>query len=147
MKIMAVDYGDARTGIALCDPWELLASPLCVVFEKNPEKLLEKVAALAQEYGAGRVVVGLPKNMNGTLGPRAQLCHEFAEKLEKTSGLETVLWDERNTTVAATQILNTTDTRGKKRKNVIDAVAATLILEGYLAYRKQTREGEDNGNR
>ena len=146
MKIMAVDYGDARTGIALCDPWELLASPLCVVFEKNPEKLLEKVAALAKEYGAGRVVVGLPKNMNGTLGPRAQLCHEFAEKLEKASGLETVLWDERNTTVAATQILNTTDTRGKKRKNVIDAVAATLILEGYLAYRKQTREGEDNGN-
>lgn len=141
MKIMAVDYGDARTGIALCDRGEMLASPLCVVFEKNPERILEKVAALAKEQGAERLVVGLPKNMNGTLGPRAQLCQEFAEKLEEHCGIKTVLWDERSTTVAATQILNTTDTRGKKRKNVIDAVAATLILEGYLAYRKQNPEG------
>ena len=133
MKIMAVDYGDARTGLALCDRGEMLASPLCVVFEKNPERILEK--------GAERLVVGLPRNMNGTLGPRAQLCQEFAEKLEERTGMQVVLWDERSTTVAATQILNTTDTRGKKRKNVIDAVAATLILEGYLAYRKQNPEG------
>ena len=141
MKIMAVDYGDARTGLALCDRGEMLASPLCVVFEKNPERILEKVADQAKERGAGRLVVGLPRNMNGTLGPRAQLCQEFAEKLEERTGMQVVLWDERSTTVAATQILNTTDTRGKKRKNVIDAVAATLILEGYLAYRRQNPEG------
>lgn len=141
MKIMAVDYGDARTGLALCDRGEMLASPLCVVFEKNPERILEKVADQAKEQGAERLVVGLPRNMNGTLGPRAQLCQEFAEKLEERTGMRVVLWDERSTTVAATQILNTTDTRGKKRKNVIDAVAATLILEGYLAYRKQNPEG------
>ncbi len=141
MKIMAVDYGDARTGLALCDRGEMLASPLCVVFEKNPERILEKVADQAKERGAERLVVGLPRNMNGTLGPRAQLCQEFAEKLEERTGMRVVLWDERSTTVAATQILNTTDTRGKKRKNVIDAVAATLILEGYLAYRKQNPEG------
>lgn len=141
MKIMAVDYGDARTGLALCDRGEMLASPLCVVFEKNPERILEKVAEQAKEQGAERLVVGLPRNMNGTLGPRAQLCQEFAEKLEERTGMQVVLWDERSTTVAATQILNTTDTRGKKRKNVIDAVAATLILEGYLAYRRQNPEG------
>ncbi len=141
MKIMAVDYGDARTGLALCDRGEMLASPLCVVFEKKPERILEKVADQAKERGAERLVVGLPRNMNGTLGPRAQLCQEFAEKLEERTGMQVVLWDERSTTVAATQILNTTDTRGKKRKNVIDAVAATLILEGYLAYRKQNPEG------
>lgn len=141
MKIMAVDYGDARTGLALCDRGEMLASPLCVVFEKNPERILEKVADQAKERGAERLVVGLPRNMNGTLGPRAQLCQEFAEKLEERTGMRVVLWDERSTTVAASQILNTTDTRGKKRKNVIDAVAATLILEGYLAYRKQNPEG------
>ena len=141
MKIMAVDYGDARTGLALCDRGEMLASPLCVVFEKNPERILEKVADQAKDRGAERLVVGLPRNMNGTLGPRAQLCQEFAEKLEERTGMQVVLWDERSTTVAATQILNTTDTRGKKRKNVIDAVAATLILEGYLAYRKQNPEG------
>ena len=141
MKIMAVDYGDARTGLALCDRGEMLASPLCVVFEKNPERILEKVADQAKERGAERLVVGLPRNMNGTLGPRAQLCQDFAEKLEERTGMRVVLWDERSTTVAATQILNTTDTRGKKRKNVIDAVAATLILEGYLAYRKQNPEG------
>ena len=142
MKIMAVDFGDARTGLAVCDKGELLASPLCVVFEKDFSRTLEKVAEQAMEQGIQRLVVGFPRNMNGSVGPRAQLCQEFAEKLADMTKIPTVLWDERNTTVSATQILNQTDTKGKKRKNVIDAVAATLILESYLNFLKNNPGAE-----
>ena len=136
MKILAVDYGDARTGLAACDPGEMLASPVGTVEHWDPQKVAEEAAKAAKEVRAERIVVGHPLNMDGTAGPRAQLCREFAALLREASGLPVVLWDERQTTVTATRYLNATDTRGKKRKKVIDAVAATVILESYLGWRK-----------
>lgn len=136
MRILAVDFGDARTGLAICDREEMLASPVGIIHERNFERTLQKVACAAAEQGAGQVIVGNPLNMNGTQGPRSQLCKEFAQKLQERTGLPVRLWDERSTTVSAIGYLNMTDTRGKKRKEVLDAVAATIILESYLAYRK-----------
>lgn len=136
MKILAVDLGDARTGIACCDPMEMLASPVGVIHEKNRDSVLQKVAQAAKEHAAQEIVVGHPKNMNNTLGERAEICAEFAEALRELTGLPVQLWDERSTTVAAHKALNVTNTRGKKRKQVVDAVAAMMILESYLAYRR-----------
>ena len=136
MKILAVDLGDARTGLAVCDPTELLASPAGVIHEKDFEEILRKVAAAAKEQRAQQILVGYPKNMNGTVGERAEKCALFAQRLGELVEIPVKLWDERSTTVSAHNILNVTDTRGKKRKNVVDAVAATIILESYLAYRK-----------
>ncbi len=136
MIIMSVDLGKARTGIAISDSGESFAFPKTVITEYNTEKLVKKVAALANEYGAELIVVGYPKNMNGSLGSRAEECKDIAEKIGMESGTETVLWDERCTTVSAHTALNFTDTRGKKRKEVIDAVAAVIILEDYLKFRK-----------
>ena len=116
MKILAVDYGDARTGLAACDPGEMLASPVGTVEHWDPQKVAEEAAKAAKEVRAERIVVGHPLNMDGTAGPRAQLCREFAALLREASGLPVVLWDERQTTVTATRYLNATDTRGKKRK-------------------------------
>ena len=138
MKIMSVDFGDSRTGLALCDKSELLASPAGVIEEKNFERCIEKVAAAAKEHGAEEVVVGHPKNMNGTIGERAQKCELFAEKLSELVEVPVKLWDERSTTVSAHYYLNQTNTRGKKRKAVVDAVAATIILESYLGFRKNS---------
>ena len=136
MKILAVDLGDARTGLAVCDPTEFLASPAGVIHETDFEVILKKVAQAAKEHRAQRIVVGYPKNMNGTVGERAEKCALFAQRLGALAEIPVKLWDERSTTVSAHNILNVTDTRGKKRKNVVDAVAATIILESYLAYRK-----------
>ena len=136
MKILAVDLGDARTGLAVCDPTEFLASPAGVIHETDFEVILKKVAQAAKEHRAQRMVVGYPKNMNGTVGERAEKCALFAQRLGELAEIPVKLWDERSTTVSAHNILNVTDTRGKKRKNVVDAVAATIILESYLAYRK-----------
>lgn len=136
MRILSVDFGDARTGLAVCDPAELLASPAGVIHARHVERVLEEAASAAKESGAQKIVVGLPLNMNGTEGPRAGLCRDFAGKLAALSGIETVLWDERRTTVTAASYLNATDTRGKKRKAVIDEVAAVVILESYLAWRR-----------
>lgn len=136
MIIMSVDLGKARTGIAVSDSGESFAFPKTVITEYNTERLVNKISALANEYGAELIVVGYPKNMDGSLGSRAEECKEIAEKIGLTSGKETVLWDERCTTVSAHTALNFTDTRGKKRKEVIDAVAAVIILEDYLKYRK-----------
>ena len=145
MKILAVDYGDARTGLAACDPGEMLASPVGTVEHWDPQKVAEEAAKAAKEVRAERIVVGHPLNMDGTAGPRAQLCREFAALLREASGLPVVLWDERQTTVTATRYLNATDTRGKKRKKAIDAVAATVILESYLGWRKN-HPGEEEPN-
>ena len=142
MKIMSVDFGDSRTGIAICDKSELLASPVCVIQEKHFPTTIEKTAEQVRETGAQMVVVGHPLNMDGSKGPRAQLCEEFADKLSELISVPVVLWDERQTTVTAIGFLNETNTRGKKRKQVIDAVAATIILENYLAYRKNHPEEE-----
>ncbi len=136
MKIMAVDFGDARTGLAVCDKTEFLASPAGVISERNFDNCVEKVAQKAKEFEVEGIVVGYPKNMNGTIGPRAEKCALFAEKLKTLVGMPVELWDERSTTVSAHNILNETNTRGKKRKAVVDAVAATIILESYLGYRK-----------
>lgn len=136
MIIMGVDFGDARTGLAICDKGEMLASPVCVVSEKDFTQCQEKVAALAKEHHAELLVVGYPKNMNGTVGERAELCQKFGDGLKEMTGIPVVMWDERCTTVSAHSYLNVTNTRGKKRKAVVDAVAATIILESYLAYRK-----------
>ncbi|MCI8649839.1 MAG: Holliday junction resolvase RuvX [Anaerotruncus sp.] len=136
MKIMAVDYGDARTGLAVCDRTEFLASPIGVIQERVLERVLQQVAFAVEEYEIGEVIIGYPLNMNGSRGPRAQLCEQFAQELAKLVSVPVKLWDERSTTVSAAGYLNETDTRGKKRKEVIDAVAATVILESYLSYRK-----------
>ena len=138
MIIMSVDFGDSRTGIAACDKSEFLASPVCVISEKDFDVCMEKVAAVAKERTAELIVVGYPKNMNNTIGERAEKCKAFAEGLTAMTGIETVLWDERCTTVSAHNYLNVTNTRGKKRKAVVDAVAATIILESYMGYRKNS---------
>ena len=132
MKILAVDLGVARTGLAICDETETLASPLTTVCERRDEPRLEKVAALALEHGAQQIVVGHPKNMDGTCGESAQRAEAFAAALRDKTGLPVQLWDERLTTVSAIGYLNETDTRGKKRKAVVDTVAATIILQNYL---------------
>lgn len=144
MKILAVDLGDARTGLAICDPSELLASPLGVIWEKNPKRLLEKIVQAVQQQGAGQVVVGNPINLDGSVGSRAAQCQAFAKGLCQRLSVPVRLWDERGTTVSAIGYLNDTDVRGKKRKAVVDAVAAVIILENYLAYRRnhpQDQEG------
>jgi putative Holliday junction resolvase len=136
MKIMAVDFGDARTGLAVCDRTEFLASPIGIIEERNFDECARKVAYMAQQYEVGEIVVGYPKNMNGSIGPRAEKCEMFAKKIEELVEIPIALWDERSTTVSANNILNETNTRGKKRKEVLDAVAAVLILESYIAHRK-----------
>lgn len=137
---MAVDYGDARTGLAACDRTEFLASPIGVIQEYNFDNTVKKVSYAVQEYAVQMVVVGHPLNMDGTAGERAQKCALFAEKLKALVDVPVVLWDERSTTVSAHQVLNETNTRGKKRKEVVDAVAATIILESYLNYRRNNKE-------
>lgn len=139
MIIMSVDLGKARTGLALCDKTEFLASPYKVIFEKSPQKLLQKVADAAKEAKAALIVVGLPKNMDGTEGESAQNARDFAAQLAELTEVETVMQDERGTTVTAHSFLNDTNTRGKKRKNVVDEVAATIILQDFLDARKNRR--------
>lgn len=136
MRIMAVDFGDARTGLAVCDKDELLASPIGVICERNFEKCAQKVCDFAEKNSAQLIVVGLPKNMNGTKGERAEKCERFAMRVKDLSGIPIEMWDERCTTVSAHNYLNITDTRGKKRKSIVDAVAAVIILESYMQYRK-----------
>lgn len=138
MIIFGVDFGDVRTGWAVCGESEMMASPAGVLTERRFDVCAEKTAEAAIGAGAKLIVVGHPKNMDGSRGPRAQLCEEFAEKLRDLTGLPVELWDERCTTVTAHRYLNDTNTRGKKRRAVVDAVAATVILESYLEYRKNT---------
>ncbi len=139
MVIMSVDLGLARTGIALCDAMQTLAFPKTVIHEHNKQRLVEKVSALANESFAQRIVVGLPRNMDGTEGERAQTCREIADMIARHSGIEVVMRDERNSTVSAYTALNASDVRGKKRKDVVDAVAATIILQDYLDYLKHQK--------
>ncbi len=132
MVIMSVDYGDVRTGVAVCDKMQILASPVCVITEKDREKLVDKIAELAKDKKAERICVGLPQNMDGSYGFRSNACRELGEMLREKTGLPVVFQNERLTTVSAHNILNTADVRGKKRKAVVDAVSAVLILEDYL---------------
>ena len=137
MKIMGIDYGDARTGVAISDLLCSIVGSAAVVPSRNEEKAIGDIVRLAQENQVGEIVVGLPKNMDGTEGPRAELCRQFAEKLKQATGLPVHMWDERRTTVEAHNILSEHNYHGKKRKNTVDAVAASLILEGFLEFRKR----------
>lgn len=131
-RIMGIDYGDARTGVALSDLLCSIVGSSTVIPSRNAEKAIADIARLAKEQDVGQIVVGLPRNMDGTEGPRAALCREFAQMLHDATGLEVVMWDERRTTVEAHNILSQHNYHGQKRKNTVDAVAASLILEGYL---------------
>ena len=140
MRIMAIDYGDAHTGIAISDATGLLAGYTTTINSRKTEAVLEEIARLVTEHKVDELVMGFPKNMDGTEGPRAALYRTFAAQIEKKTGMAPVLWDERRTTVDAHRILFEAGKNAKKRKKTVDAVAATLILEGYLTFRK-TRGG------
>jgi len=134
-RIMGVDFGDARTGIAISDLLCSLVGTTSVIHSRNTEKTIAQICTMAKEADVGEIAVGLPKNMDGSEGPRAELCRAFAKSLEEATGLPVVLWDERRTTVEAHNILSQHNYHGKKRKDTVDAVAASLILEGYLGFR------------
>ena len=134
-RIMGIDYGDARTGVALSDLMCSIVGSSQVIPSRNRQKAIDDIVRIARENEVCEIVVGLPKNMDGTEGARAQLCREFAARLEQATGLPVKLWDERRTTVEAHNILSQHNYHGKKRKETVDAVAASLILEGYLAFR------------
>ncbi len=136
MKILAVDLGLKRTGLAVSDITETLASPVGTIAEANLDVLAQKIAATAAEHRAEEIVVGHPRNMDGSRGESAQRAEAFAQTLREVTGLPVRLWDERMTTISATSYLNQTNTRGKKRKAVIDTVAATIILQDYLEGRR-----------
>ena len=139
MKILAIDYGEARTGLAICDRTEFLASPLGTLEERDFAKLVTKIVYTIREYGAEAVVVGLPVNMDGSHGEKAEKCKRLADTIMKLTGLPVALWDERQTTMQAANYLNETNVRGAKRKEIIDQVAATIILESFLARRKNEK--------
>ena len=132
MRIMAIDYGDAHTGIAISDPTGLLAGFTTTIDAYTPEKVAAGVCALVQEHNVERLVLGCPKNMDGTEGPRAEKSRALKDLLETETGIDVILWDERRTTIDAHNILMRSGQNAKKRKKTVDAVAATLILEGYL---------------
>lgn len=140
MVILSVDLGKARTGTAICDPGEIMASPVEVIREHNPDRLSERIAALCKERSVEKIVMGLPRNMDGSEGESASRAREMGRILSERTGLEVDFCDERGTTITAHNYLNTTDTRGKKRKAVVDAVAAVIILEDYLRFRKHHRD-------
>ena len=141
MRIMAIDYGDAHTGIAISDPTGFLAGFTTTIDAYRPEAVAERIAALAAEHGVEELVLGHPINMDGTRGPRSEKAQAMRQLLKETTGLPVVLWDERRTTIDAHQILMSSGKNAKKRKKVVDAVAASLILEGYLTYLKTHPEG------
>ena len=137
MRIMAIDYGDAHTGVAISDPTGFLAGTTTTIHSRKAEVVLEELNKLVKAHQVDELVMGFPRNMDGTEGPRAELYRSFAAQVEEVTGLKPVLWDERRTTVEAHNILSAHNYHGQKRKNTVDAVAASLILEGYLAFRSR----------
>lgn len=135
---MSVDYGDVRTGIAVSDRLESFAFPVEVINESYEPKVIKRISVIVEEKKPELIVVGYPKNMDASEGIRAQKCKDFSIALENATNVKCVLWDERLTTVSAHNYLNITNTRGAKRKNVVDAVAATIILQAYLDFRRNT---------
>lgn len=134
MRVLAIDYGDARTGIAVSDASGMIVGQTTVIHSYNAKKTAQEIVRLVQQTGAERIVMGFPRNMDGSEGPRAALYKEFAALVEQECGMDVILWDERRTTVEAHNILSDCNYHGKKRKNTVDAVAASLILEGYLSF-------------
>ena len=139
MIIMSVDLGNARTGVAVSDKSETFAFEKGIIKERNNDRLVQKLTEKAAELGAEMLVIGLPKNMDGSLGFRAEECTATAEKIKEKTGLPFVMWDERCTTILSSTILDMNSMYGKKRKENIDAVAAVMILESYLDYRKNNK--------
>lgn len=137
MKTMAIDYGDARTGVAISDLTGTITGTTTVIHSWNPDKTIEALCKLISDNAVGELVMGFPRNMDGSEGPRAQLYRDFSEKLSQAAGMPVRLWDERRTTIEAHQILSENNYHGKKRKNTVDAVAASLILEGYLSFKNR----------
>ena len=141
MRIMAIDYGDAHTGVAISDPTGLLAGTTLTIHSRKGEVVLEELRKLVEQYQVDELVMGFPRNMDGTEGPRAAPYRGFAKQVEEPTGLRPVLWDERRTTIDAHRILFDAGKNARKRKKTVDAVAASLILEGYLTFRKtQTKD-------
>lgn len=140
MRILAIDYGDARIGLALSDESETLASPLSTYASQSMRKDIDYIAALAKEKNAGRIVLGLPVNMDGSEGERAQKTRSFGTVLARVSGLEVVYKDERLTTVSAEKALIECNMRREKRKQVIDTVSAQIILQSYLDAQKRAKQ-------
>ena len=137
MKIMSVDYGDARTGVAFSDIRETLASPYAVIKETYQPKLIDKLCEIAEKEKAEKIVVGIPKNMDGSFGFRAEACREFGKNLEEKADLPVDFIDERLTTVMAHNVLSANNVRGKKRKDTVDAVSAVMILQSYIDKNKK----------
>ena len=133
---MSVDYGDSRTGIAVCDKYEILASPVEVIHQSFVPKIIDRICDLCSQLKPEKIIVGLPVNMDSSVGIRAEKCIDFAESLKKRCCIDVEMYDERLTTVTDHVYLNDTNTRGQKRKNVIDAVAATVILQSYIDSKK-----------
>ncbi len=140
MKIMAVDYGDARTGLAVCDRTETLASPVGVIEEKSIAKAAEKIVYASREFEVGLVVLGLPVNMDGSEGKRAAKTRKLGGILSNILEVPLEYWDERNTTKNAEALLSEAGVYGQKRKQELDALAAAITLESYLAYRRNTSQ-------
>ncbi len=136
-RILCVDYGDVRTGLAVSDALGMLASGICTVKAGGDRTLIEKIAPYAEQYDVGLIVVGNPINMDGSHGPRSEKACAFGQKLSESLGIEVVMFDERCTTMEATRFMNETDTRGKKRKSVVDTLSAQIILQDYMDSRKQ----------
>ncbi len=134
MRVMAIDYGDARTGVAVSDPSGLLAGYTAVIHSRKAEEVAAELARIAADHQVGELVMGFPRNMDGSEGPRAELYRSFAKTVEEAAGMPVRLWDERRTTIEAHAILHDNGKRMKSHKKDVDAVAATLILEGYLSY-------------
>lgn len=132
MRILGLDYGDARTGISVSDTTGMLAGSPQVIAEWNQQKLVDKLVQFIDDHHIEEVVLGYPRNMDGSIGPRAQKCEELKKILEDKTQLPVILWDERRTTVAAHAILHENGKKQKKHRETVDAVAATLILQGYL---------------
>ena len=132
MRVMAIDYGDQRTGVAVSDLTGTLAGEAWVIKEWNAERLADKLAEEIKNRSVETVVLGYPKNMNGSIGARAEKSLALAALIKERTGMSAVMWDERRTTVDAHRILSENDRYGKKRKEKVDAVAAAIILEGYL---------------
>ena len=146
MTVMAIDYGDAHTGVAISDPTGFLTGTTTTIHSRKAEVVLEELARLAREHRVKELVMGFPRNMDGTDGPRAQLYRAFAAQVEQVTGLSPILGDERRTTVDAHRILFESGKNAKKRKQTVDAVAASLILEGYLDLRRLQKNREQGGN-
>ena len=141
MRVMAIDYGDARTGVAVSDPSGTLAGYTTVIHTHKPEQVALELSKMAVQRQVDELVMGFPRNMDGSEGPRAELYRGFAQLVEQACGMPVRLWDERRTTIEAHAILHDNGKRMKNHRKDVDAVAATLILEGYLSYRRLHPEG------